>query len=517
MRSSLVSVGVPLSQSAAARSAAVHGDPAMAATAAFLGLLAAWAWYCLVEGHDRELRRVDRIVSMSRRRYAGRRFAWLRSEAHISHVSLCDVARRCPPMKWVFVVLVASMLAPITAAVGGFLPWATVRGRRALAETLDAVDAAEIIAKIEDERYMGRHGYPPLGMWRAYLASFVLGLPSTNALIRQLQDDPELRLACGLGDNVPHRTTFNRFIRRLSRHRDLVDRCMAGLTDHLADLLPGLGEKVAVDSTVVRSHSNPNRKSKVTGQVSDPDASWTAKNSARGKGQKEWSWGFKYHAVVDATYGVPLGGYTTTASRNDSPELPGLLDRVRADHPWGTPTYVMADKGYDARSNHEAVAKRGGVLICPARRPPNADLYEGVYTPQGVPTCLGMMEMEYVRSDPDRGHLYRCPRGGCHLRGRKGIKYCSDEFWENRSDNPRLFGPLRQQSQAWKDLYRKRQTVERVFKSMKESRRLERHFVRGLANVALHAAMSVLAYSATVLAQIRAGSERPRWMVRKVA
>ena len=459
---------------------------------------------------------MNRVVSMSRRRYAGRRFAWLRSEAHLYYVAQVDVARRCPrPERLAVVAVFAFMLGSI--GVGGFLSWATVRGRRALAETLDTVDASELIAKIEAERYMGRHGYPPLGMWRAYLVSFVLGLPSTNALIRQLQDDPELRLACGLGDNVPHRTTFNRFIRRLSHHRDLVELCMAGLTDHLADLLPRLGEKVAVDSTVVRSHSNPNRKSKVTGQVSDPDASWTAKNSARGKNQKEWPWGFKYHAVVDATYGVPLFGYTTTASRNDSPELPRLMTRATKALPWLDAKYVMADKGYDSRANHENVKAFGGVLICPARRPPNADLYEGVYTPEGVPTCLGMMEMEYVRSDPDRGHLYRCPRGGCHLRGRKGIKYCSDEFWENRSDNPRLFGPLRQQSQAWKDLYRKRQTVERVFKSMKESRRLERHFVRGLANVALHAAMSVLAYSATVLAQIRAGSERPRWMVRKVA
>ena len=192
---------------------------------------------------------------MSRRRYAGRRFAWLRSEAHLFYVAQVDVARRCPrPERLAVVAVFAFMLGSI--GVGGFLPWATVRGRRALAETRDAVDASEIIAKIEAERYMGRHGYPPLGMWRAYLASFVLGLPSTNALIRQLQDDPELRLACGLGDNVPHRTTFNRFIRRLSRHRDLVERCMAGLTDQMRDLLPGFGEEVAVDSTAVRSHSN---------------------------------------------------------------------------------------------------------------------------------------------------------------------------------------------------------------------------------------------------------------------
>ena len=193
------------------------------------------------------------------------------------------------------------------------------------------------------------------------------------------------------------------------------------------------------------------------------------------------------------------------------------MTRATKTLPWLDSRYVVADKGYDSRAAHENVKAFGGVLVCPARRPSHADLYEGIYTSEGVPTCLGMVEMDYVRSDPERGHLYRCPRGGCHLRGRKGVKYCADEFWENRSDNPRLFGPLRQKSQAWKDLYSKRQSVEQVNKSLKESRRLERHFVRGLSYMALHITMSVLAYSATVLVNLLAGEARPRWMVRKVA
>ena len=99
----------------------------------------------------------------------------------------------------------------------------------------------------------------------------------------------------------------------------------------------------------------------------------------------------------------------------------------------------------------------------------------------------------------------------------RGVRYCRDEVWENRRDNPRLFGPLRQNSPEWKALYRLRQAVERVYKSMKESRRLERHFVRGLRKVSLHAAMSVLAFAATVLVQTLAGDVDQLWMVRRVA
>ena len=127
-----------------------------------------------------------------------------------------------------------------------------------------------------------------------------------------------------------------------------------------------------------------------------------------------------------------------------------------------------------------------------------------------------MVEMEYVDTDPEKGHLYRCPPGGCHLADRKGVRYCHDELWVNRQDNPRLFGPIRQGSPEWTALYRLRQAVERVFKSMKESRRLERHFVRGLRMASLHAAMSALGFAATFLQNLLDGRE-PRWMVRRVA
>ena len=65
--------------------------------------------------------------------------------------------------------------------------------------------------------------------------------------------------------------------------------------------MPGLGDEVAVDSTAVRTHSNPNRK-----HVSDPYAEWGVKNSAKAKeGGKEFFFGFKVHMVADAVYGIP--------------------------------------------------------------------------------------------------------------------------------------------------------------------------------------------------------------------
>ena len=383
-----------------------------------------------------------------------------------------------------------------------------------LSAVFSSLDDSALLVRLQEYRPTGRQGYPLKALWRAYVGSFVLNLAHTNALIRRLEDDADFRTLCGFGD-LPHRRTFNRFIRRLSHHADLVEAAFADLTHQLKALVPGLGREVAVDATTVRSHCNPNRK-----RLSDPEASWTAKNSPRAKeGGKEWHHGYKVHMVADANYGVPLAHLVTTAKRNDSPELPAVITRAKALYPWFEPSAVIADRGYDSTANHEHLHGKGIVPVIHIRRSKAHDgLHEGIYTKQGVPTCLGNIPMEYVRSDPEKGHLYRCK--GCHLAGtmRGGVIHCDTEVWEDPAKNIRLFGVVRRGSQEWNDLYTKRQAVERVFKSMKESRRLERHCVRGLRQITLHAVMSALAFQATVLVRLWAGeTEWMRWMVRKVA
>ena len=384
---------------------------------------------------------------------------------------------------------------------------------------LDSIDASALLLVLWQYRWNGRPGYPVHVLWRAHLARFLLNLPSVNALIRRLQDDPGLMLVCGFSSlpggqtGLPHRTTFNRFFTRLALHQDLVDQAMAPVTRRLHRTLPGFGENLAVDSTVIRTHSNPNRP-----LVSDPEASWTAKNSARARDGKDWYFGYKEHALVDATYGLPIVRFTTTASRNDSPELPNLMDKAARTHDWFAPVHVMADKGYDSVANHRAVLERGAIPIIALRNTPGRKRREGIYCQDGVPTCVGNVRMEYVRTDPAKGRLYRCRGAGCPLQDRQGVLYCRDELWENRQDNPRLFGLVRRGSREWDALYCLRQSVERVFKSLKQSRSLEAHCSRGLKRVGLHAAMAMLAFQATALYRLQTGQEGwMRWQVRRVA
>ena len=388
-----------------------------------------------------------------------------------------------------------------------------------LPEFLDAVEAAPILYRLQAYRHTGRPGYPLRPLWRAYLASFFLNLPSTNALKRALEDDPRLRALCGFEGALPSRYTFYRFIRRLACHRDLVDEAFAHVTDALKEHLPGLGEQVAVDSTSIRTHANPNRKT-----PRDPEAAWGAKHSPRTKdgAGTEYFYGYKAHTVADAVYGVPLALVVTPGNKNDSPWLPTVMERAAAQYSWWAPKVAIADRGYDSAANHEWLDARGIAPIIHIRKLPAKDgLRGGVYTFDGTPTCMGNVPMEYAGDDPATGaRLYICREGGCHLRDSRagGVLYCNDEVWEDPGSNLRLFGRVRRGSPEWAAYYRRRYSIERVFKGMKESRRLERHYTRGLRMITLHALMSALGFQATALAKVRAGQEVDmRWMVRRVA
>ena len=210
-----------------------------------------------------------------------------------------------------------------------------------LSALFDTVDDSEILSTLARYRWTGRPGWSLRALWRAYLTGFALNIGTTNDLIRRLQDDPAFRRVCGFQDALPSRWTFNRFISRLSHHPDVLERSLAAMTHRLRELLPDFGNGLAVDATVVRSWSNPTKR-----RISDPEASWTAKNDNRGK--KAWLWGYKLHLAADTKYEPPIAVTVTTASVHDSKQFVPVLERARELHPWLQVAYVTADAGYDS-------------------------------------------------------------------------------------------------------------------------------------------------------------------------
>ena len=385
-------------------------------------------------------------------------------------------------------------------------PTQAPRGGYGFLETiLDGIDDKPLLDAIGPPAALGRPCFSARAMLRAYLSKFVLGFRYNLVLLERLRASPKFRQVCGFAGRVPSESTLSRFTTRLLRHQELIDQCLIGVTEALREVLPGLGETVAVDSTTIASYSNPNRT-----VVSDPEARWGVHHTSKAKeGDTEWVFGYKMHLLADADYGIPLAYRITPANQNDTLFLEPLLKRASGALSWFQPAYVLADRGYDSNRNHHAVAEYGAAPIIHIRKPTAEDgLREGIYTKEGAPTCMGKQAMEYVRTDQETGHhLFRCPAGGCPLKAKSSgaVLYCDSEVWENPMDNLRVLGTVWRGGSEWAWYYAKRWSIERIFRSLKHSRGLEGHHVRGLAKIRLLASLSLLTYQATVLARVKTG------------
>lgn len=383
--------------------------------------------------------------------------------------------------------MVVADIIPSASASQGFADLADLRC------LLDEIDVGPLVEALTTIQPTGRRPFSRYPIVRAYLASYALGIPNTSALVRRLHNDPALRSVCEFPNRLPDRSTFSRVFQKIAQqHLDLVQECCARLSEKLAILLPGYGDEVAIDSTTIPAYANPQK-------AKDPDASWTKKNSAQDPKKEEWVYGYKAHVIADANHELPIAMFVTTAKRNDSPTLRPLIEQAEAEHDWfqlGASSVVIADRGYDSKPNNEYVHRRGAAPVIHKRKPTRGGkLHDGIYTTDGVPTCMGKKTMEFVKTDPQTGqHLYRCPAGGC-ARQRKLLGYaaCGDESWEDPAQDIRLFGgKIRRASPEWKAKYKKRWSVERVFSRWKYPGRLEQHCYMGLAKVQLHAFMQML-------------------------
>ena len=384
--------------------------------------------------------------------------------------------------------------------------------------TLDAIEqtpeAQAIIREVLDLRRNTRPGYPPRAMLRAFCLKFLLNEQHTIGLIRRLDDSAKLRHLCGFKGEIPSESAFSRFFKHLADRVDLLEQSIASIVDHLHEHLPDIGDITVIDSTDIVAYANPKRSA-----VIDQDAQWghrTTKNKSASKKDDELFFGYKLHLLGDAVYGVPLHYILLPANRNDSPQLPRVIKEAKQTFPWLRPSYLLADRGYDALTNHETLVQQGIKPIIHIRKPINSKLHGGIYSTMGEPTCMGKKTMQWLRTDPQTGHhLYSCPPAGCHRKsqGHMFMPNCGDQHWENPADNLRVIGVVARASPEWKQMYRRRPIIERGFSSLKRSRLLDKHQYLTQRKIRTHAALSVLTYVATMMAHVLAGDmERIRRM-----
>ena len=177
----------------------------------------------------------------------------------------------------------------------------------------------------------------------------------------------------------------------------------------------------------------------------------------------------------------------------------------------GFPARPLGDKGYDSLENIKHLVSLGLIPVVAVRLPEKDEetgkrLYDGIYDKDGRPTCIGGKSMEYVETDPEEGHLFRCPAEGCDLKGKvHWSRYCDSEHYEKPEGRLlRIVGLLPRCSEEWKAKYKLRTVIERFFSSDKHSRLMDTHRYFNISKVSLHVAMSMLSYLATALAHLKA-------------
>ena len=359
---------------------------------------------------------------------------------------------------------------------------------------------------------LGRPGYLLESLLKGVLAGYYLGLKSTAHIVRRLQEDTILAVTCGFDPrDIPHRSTFSRFKKKLSRYQDLVDQCLNQMTSELRVLLPGFGEVVAVDSTPVRSHCNPNKQ-----LVSDLEAGWIAKGGS-GK-NKDWRFGYRLHMVVDANSELPISKKLTLAKVQDVQEMLPLLRETKKRLPWFDPDVVIADKGYDSGDNYQGIVQEFDanpiIPLSPKTKQPAPEI-TGC---PAAPYCPAGISLVYRSWDNKKGIQYTCParvgRAICPLAEECGLK----TVWVRPIHDYRRFGYLiKRGTEEWADLYRRRGSIERAYSRLKQTRRLEAHCFRGFNRVNIHTSLSVLVMQAVALARAKAGQmDRVRVCVRQV-
>lgn len=383
------------------------------------------------------------------------------------------------------------------------------KGNDRLRMLLEALPAEGLISALEKEHWTGRKGYSVRGMWSALIAGVLRQAHSLAAVVRLLERDKDTRLVCGFSkDDMPGHDALSRFLKKLGRHADLLEKCFTDLVREARELLPGFGTKLAVDSTDIKAYANGHRKS-----PSDADAQWGAKGACHHTGpDKEkqrdlYYWfGYKLHLVVDALYELPVSFEVTPANESDVKHMKTVLEKAGANRDETKPEAVIADKGYDSQGNNQFIfTECQAAPIIPIREVKGMQMPD-ICNVKGTPTCCCGLEMVFWGRDGD--YLkYRCPeavgKGVCKSRFKCTASPYGYVLKLSIKDDPRRHPPVPRESKKWQRLYRLRTAIERVNRRVKAQLGLGSITLRGIGKVTTRTILSLLVMLAAAVGMAR--------------
>lgn len=360
----------------------------------------------------------------------------------------------------------------------------SARDAAQVAALLDSPEIAGLTAQLEATRWTGRPGYPIRAMIGLALVKSLYTLPTWTRTVALVRDHARLRNVLGV---VPSVDAAYRFTRKLREHSAMLAACLDAVLASLREAHPEMGQTVAIDGSDLPAFANGQRYVKRGGELrkrfADPDASWGHRSSISTRSGGGY-YGYKVHAAVCTTTGLPLAWQVETARDSEIPQVPVLVDMIHARK--FTPGVLVLDRGYDTEALYGQIEDYGIRPVIPLRQTPAVKA--GKHKP---PSCEHG-EWAFAGSDAKRGAAkYRCPSGECK----------PGSVWVKAG---RLHTLIPRGTERWKSLYHQRGAVEREFGRLKHEWAILPLRVRRLARVRLHVDLTILAQLARALLKTRA-------------
>jgi transposase len=294
----------------------------------------------------------------------------------------------------------------------------------ALFEGLDLRFAEPVLLEAYSFRKR-RPPYPPAAMLKALIFQRIRQIPSWRKLASTLRHEMIWLPVLGF-EKAPCHDSFSEFTRRVGPER--LRRVFLILASQLRPTYQSLGQRIAVDSTIVKGYSNPNKRK---GSVADPDARWGV--TGQKLNRPVHVFGYKLQISCDVDYGLPLNYIVVPANSSDSRLYPEIV--LRTIWSGNHVDVVIADAGYDSKKNILVTIKHHAKPI--------------------------------IKLNP-RGSMDKRRRGADYLL------------------------PVRRNSDEWNRYYEKRTSVERVFSRLKEELGLNHLKLRSLERVEVHFALCLI-------------------------
>lgn len=369
---------------------------------------------------------------------------------------------------------------------------------------------------------VGCTGHSNHAVFKALLVKHFERIKSIPKLIEILDANPILSDLCGFQTgSIPEETKFYRFLNNTPNsvikeiHRKLNQRLIENGIATLDTFI--MDSKPVMAATRENNFKNPSRntKNKAKKPKRNPAATlgYYSYQEIPGSKQYLFFWGYRTHVIISKE-GIPLVEKTLPNKLTDAEVAGKLIKELKKQFRFKKHSIFIGDKAYDQKKFYNLIIDN---LKCQAfipLNPRNTKDQEIFFSANGTPFCAAGLQMKYAGLSTEgqrKRTKYRCPLKYSRKAGTSPapcpIDHHSFLNVYGCTKNLDVTGDARSQvprdSDFFKKVYRKRQTVEQYFSRLgdREVEQTTHYKLRTVQNqmTIAHLSMSLLAVAAGIL------------------